>query len=94
MSANKSNINHNQRGFGVIGILLLIVILAFVIGASWFVMQRNSNKQPNAATTEQQTTRKSYTDSAKLYSLTYPGTWSANEEADCCDGERVVYSYP
>lgn len=92
MSANKSSIN--QRGFGVIGILLLIVMLMLVTGASWLVARQNSskNKRPDTATTRQATATKSYTDSARLYSLTYPSAWSANEDVGGGDGEPKDYT--
>ena len=55
-------------------------------------MQRDTSKDSNSGTAKQVTEMKSYTDSAKLYSLSYPSAWAAKEEADCCEGEPKDYT--
>jgi len=81
---------NNQKGFGIIGILLAVIVAGALAGASWYLVQHSdSKKQP---TTKQTIKTKLYTDSAKLYSLSYPETWTAKVAGDCCEGEPKDYT--
>jgi hypothetical protein len=53
-----------------------------VATVGWFAMNKNEDK--NTTQTESKT---SYTDTASIYSLKYPSSWSLNEEDPCCEGE-------
>jgi len=81
-----------QKGFGTVGVLLALIVVGIVAGAGWYLVHRNNSKTPSSSTTKQAIEMKSYTDSAKLYSLSYPGTWSAKEAGDCCEGEAKDYT--
>jgi hypothetical protein len=84
---------HNQKGFGLMGILLIIVVVGVLAGLGWYAVQRKSNSNEiTNATYEQPAPTKTYTDSSKLYSLKYPEGWSVNEAADCCEGAPKDYT--
>ncbi len=81
----------DQRGFSVIEILLIVIVLGLVVGGGWYLMQHNDSKKPASNSTEQVRV-KAYTDSAKIYTLNYPNTWNIEEAGDCCDGEPKDYT--
>lgn len=85
------SMNKNQKGFGVVEVLLVLIAVGLVVGIGWYFIQRNDNK-PRPNSTEQVIETKPYTDSAKVYSLRYPSTWTITEEADCCEGEPKDYT--
>ena len=84
--------NKNQKGFSIVGVVLVLVVTSLFVGATWYFIQRNESKKPTSSTAGHSTEMKSYTDSAKLYSLSYPTAWTVKEAADCCDGEPKDYT--
>jgi len=82
----------NQKGFGAFEILFVLVVVGLVVGTAWYFIQRNESKKSVSSTAGHSAEMKSYTDSAKLYSLNYPDTWTIKEAADCCDGEPKDYT--
>jgi len=82
----------NQKGFSVVEISLIFAVLGLIAGMGWYFMQRNTTKKPTSSTVEQVRATKVYTDSAKLYTLSYPNTWDAKEAGDCCDGAPKDYT--
>ena len=80
----------NQQGFGVVGVICAVLLVGVVAGAGWYLVQRQDTKKPNTAA--QTVSTKSYTDSAKLYSLKYPSGWTVTEESDCCSGVPKDYT--
>lgn len=79
---------HNQNGFGAIEIVIALVVIGLATGTGWYLLQRSGDDKPVAASTTQTDKTKRFTDSAKLYSLQYPDTWSAKEDADCCEEQK------
>jgi prepilin-type N-terminal cleavage/methylation domain-containing protein len=75
----------NQKGFSVIEVLLVLVIIGLVVGIGWYTLNRN-NHHRSATNSAQPTKAKTYTDSSKLYTLSYPENWIVKEAADCCEG--------
>jgi plastocyanin/methionine-rich copper-binding protein CopC len=41
----------NEKGFGVLGIVLILVVVGLVAGTGWFVWQKNDKKMPTSTNT-------------------------------------------
>lgn len=81
-----------QRGFGVVEVIVIIVLVLLIVGGGWYFMRQLNNSTSGPQAGNRTAEMKSYTDSAKLYSLQYPGTWSVKEAADCCEGAPKDYT--
>lgn len=84
--------NKNQRGFSTVGVVFILVIASLFVGAAWYFVQRSENKRSASGPVQGNISMKSYTDSAKAYTVRYPAGWTVKEAADCCDGERKDYT--
>ena len=79
----------NQKGFGAVEILIVIVAVGLVGGAGWYVWQSKNKKQDTANTSQatpakQEAPEKTDTYKSKLYpslSFTLPDGWQVNEPA-------------
>jgi hypothetical protein len=79
-------IKSNQNGFGAIAALLIVVVIIVIGLVGWLVYRNQHQTTPanavaaakTASTSSQTTTQstKTYTDPGKLYSVSYPGTWT------------------
>jgi Tfp pilus assembly protein PilE len=82
----------NQKGFGLIEALIIVVILGLVSGVGfyvWKLTKENSDKQLNTQTTQQTSPPPAasanseylaYTNSNLGYSLKYPSSWKKEEK--------------
>jgi hypothetical protein len=92
----------NQRGFTLVEVLLIVLIICFVGFAGWYIL--DSNKQPNQATNSPETTAtptkktespatipagfKEYSNKDVEVSFAYPETWG---DATIAPGEETPH---
>lgn len=72
--------HNNQRGFGVVGILVLIVTIVLIGFAAYYVINnKKDDKSPTANTSSvsnsEATSYSTYTNSEYGFTLEYPSTW-------------------
>jgi cytoskeletal protein RodZ len=81
----------DQGGFGGIEALLIIVVI-FLLGlAGWYIYHvnhrttttntTNNSKTSGSAPTQPQTASRTYTDNAKVYSVSYPEDWTVSQQS-------------
>ena len=79
------------RRLGPVGMVLIILAIGVAAAIGWHAMRRdNYKKQPAASEHTVKTT--SYTDSSKLYTVSYPEAWIAKEAGNCCEGASKDYT--
>lgn len=89
---------HNQKGFGAVETLLIIVILGLLGGVGWYVYQsqnkHNQKDQPASTTNEYKKEPEvkdetadwlSFTPDSKLYTVKLPDGWTFDHQNDECD---------
>lgn len=92
---------NNQKGFGVIEIIIVTILVAGVIGLGWYVYdayQKKSTQNSNPQATQQESKRESdvpagykkYTDSQYRLSFIYPEDWVMVDKAEDDAGRGVL----
>ena len=80
-------IRRDQQGFSVIdGMIVLVVVIVLGLGYWLVVARHTSNNQVAAPVASDQGPAKTYNDSASIYTLAYPSSWTLKEAANCCEG--------
>lgn len=86
----------DQRGIGAVNVLLIIIVVALIGFAGWYVAKGNNKKDGNTSQSQsdasKQVKTKSYTDSANTYTVHVPEAWTVKEAMDCCEGPAKDYS--
>jgi hypothetical protein len=67
----------HEDGFGAVGLVLVIVVAAVIGFAGWRVYSANNKTTPSPTITTS-TTHKSYTDTAKRFTFSYPDNWTTS----------------
>jgi hypothetical protein len=75
MSQTKPHKQH--AGFGVIVVIVCLVIVAVIGLIGWKVIGSRQTQTSTSATSRNQATDNTYTDTAKRFTLHYPTTWTA-----------------
>ncbi len=76
----------NQRGFGAVELLIILVVVGIVGFGAWYVGKHGNKSATNitsSSTNSSKTTTpatKTYTDNSKTYTLEYPKTWTTSEQ--------------
>lgn len=82
---------NSQKGFGALGVLLLILAIGLVAAVGWSV--HNQQKPSETVTTTQSITYKEVMDSSGSFSLSHPETWQMKPyvwDGDCCHGNPIA----
>jgi hypothetical protein len=83
-----------QQGFGVSLVIASLMIAAAIGGTGWYVYRSRQNPAPTPdIATVTPVLRKAYTDTAGLYSLEYPGAWTAEQQLEEPDEHRPPYDW-
>lgn len=96
------SLNKNEKGFGLIETLLVIIALALVVFVGYYIYQNQQDskeeavmpKSVSAKTVESETDPtedwKTYTSTAGKYTLKYPSTWVTASNPDLCDEKMFL----
>ena len=80
----------SQRGFSTVELLIILFVVAAVSFIGWMTLRQSDTSSTDST---QQTMlfmgdeAKEYVDSAEVYSLQVPRSWTITEADDCCGGE-------
>jgi hypothetical protein len=80
-----------HSGFGVIGIMVLMLVIAVIGLAGWLVTERQSTDTADTAKNSIPTKKSvNASDSTKSFSYSYPSNWTLQKYVwqDCCDGPQ------
>lgn len=95
-----NKIMNNQKGFGVVEVLIILVVVGLIGGAGWYVSSQNkvntrdqasskeSDKNGENASEESDdgtSTWLTFTPNSKLYTIKLPDGWSFWHQDDDCD---------
>lgn len=68
---------HNEKGFGVVEILITVVAIGLIGGVGWYVWQKQNDKSDSNNTSQvSNVTQVEHIDSSKTFSIQYPSSWS------------------
>jgi len=85
-----------QRGFGAIEGVLIVVLVALLGFAAWYVIKAGGKTKDDygASGSPSSLATQKYTDTAKLYSLSYPVVWKVSYPAYAKDGGDADIAEP
>jgi prepilin-type N-terminal cleavage/methylation domain-containing protein len=83
----------NQKGFGVVEVIIVLVVLALIAVGGWYVWRAQnrgdeSQKSGTNQTSDKYAGWKTYTDTVGRFSLKHPADWTATSTRDESDPER------
>lgn len=67
----------NEKGFSVVEVLIVIVVVGLVGGAGWYIWQKQNDKSASNNTNQvSNEAQVEHVDSSKTFSIQYPNSWS------------------
>lgn len=77
-----------QGNLGIIGITLAILVVAFTASISWYIWHSGQvarQAYDDAVSQAKAVAMTKYTDTAKVFTLTYPSAWKLSYSEPCCE---------